>query len=100
MKVSTLTLSSKSEPSLRICTPISISIIIPIPKLATTFNDPIPIHEPIPISIPINEGIRPAVVDNTPNEPSSWYLQKKRRSRPPLSDEVQAERVENSPTIC
>ena len=94
MKVSTLTLRSKSEPSWTIFT------LIPIPMLAidTTFNDPIPILEPIPISILISEKI-PTVVDTTPNEPSSGPLQKKRRGRPPLSDKVQAERVGNASSI-
>ena len=73
---------------------------IPIPMLEidATFNDLIPIPEPIPISILISEN-RPAVVDTTPNEPSSRPLQKKRRGRLPLSDEVQAERVGNASSI-
>jgi hypothetical protein len=83
VKALTLTLSSKSEPSWTIFTMLAID---------STFNDP------IPISIPISEK-RPAVVDTTPNEPTSGPLQKKRHGRPPLSDEVQAQRVGNAPSI-
>ena len=90
MKVSTLTLNNKSEPSWTIFTPISISISML--AIDTTFND----H--IPISIPISEKI-PAVVDTTPNEPFSGSLQKKRNGRPPLSDKVQADRVGNASSI-